>query len=341
MRALRYLSVVLLTALAGCSNNVYKSYPLTQETLEASDRQAAALVYFLPRNLVRAQFSRNEKSVCLPTLSVESEVQPDPNAGYLAVVDHSYFRKDVVALTTSKGVLSASAATTTDQTLTVVQNLFDAATGFQAAQAFKSEESCPAINFAFDPSDVDDMQRAQEIFRSQDFDLEFEKPKLSRESNLSSRPVNGLVYRPSLPHKIRVVSRDRTIEDVYIFLIPNASPRIALPVKAGRFVESTNTITFSDGQPTKIDLTRPSEAMALSALPFTLMQRAISVPATMFQLRINHETKIHQAQNERLRTLNNELETLRAREQLLQEMTRQEEQKTQQSEDATSGDSGG
>jgi hypothetical protein len=79
--------------------------------------------------------------------------------------------------------------------------------------------------------------------------------------------------------------------DALLVHLPQAGPVSYVPMRSSAFVKTVNDVTFQDGMLTTWNSTRPSEAMEFVRLPVKILKSILEVPATIFSLRVDHDTK--------------------------------------------------
>lgn len=72
-----------------------------------------------------------------------------------------------------------------------------------------------------------------------------------------------------------------------LVMLPNNGPLSVIPLKSSAFVRSVHDVTFENGILTQWDRQAPSEMAEVVRLPVEIMRQIVSVPAELFQLRVN------------------------------------------------------
>ena len=134
------------------------------------------------------------------------------------------------------------------------------------------------------------------------FGLQVTRPDLSKIDSVSndgsrSRMCSvGVCYRPLLPYGLALVAKhDANKEPTTLaphswILLPNDSPLLSIDLHRTAFVERKGKLTFTEGVLTKVEVTKPSEALAVATLPVTVLKTLVSIPGELLTLRINQTT---------------------------------------------------
>lgn len=105
----------------------------------------------------------------------------------------------------------------------------------------------------------------------------------------------GVCYRPVLPYRVKLIGTTggsvAWATSSLIALLPNDAPLLSIDLHSTKFVERTGTLTFASGVLTKVDIAKPSEALAAITLPVTILNTLASIPAELLTLRISLTTQ--------------------------------------------------
>ena len=117
-------------------------------------------------------------------------------------------------------------------------------------------------------------------------------------------PVAGLVYRAPVPVQIAVSpAKDAAGAREACGLesgvatarvsgtFPDATTRFALPIQGAAFAKVSAKYAFKDGMPISADIDRPSQLVAVTALPVDILKALISVPAELIKLRVDYSSQ--------------------------------------------------
>ena len=109
-------------------------------------------------------------------------------------------------------------------------------------------------------------------------------------SRAAARP--GVLYRPVLTHKLVIMRKtdEPTGPAWKVFQtqrveMTNAAPALLLEVNRSLFVQRTGTIKFDSGVLTSVNLTKPSQAEALSGFILRAVQTVVAIPVRALVLR--------------------------------------------------------
>lgn len=256
---------------------------------------------------------------CFDTLSLALlPAEPDPKLRFVARLEHSIFRDDKWAITTTPtGLLSSTDATISDRTADVVVELAKSAA--QVARAGTSlgmtallpPGAPPAVpkpqcipfrrDLVFDPAESGDpasspcpassswrcVNQTLSQWGIKDADLSVD-PEIAPVWTAPAQD-GGFHYRRPIPYTI--VLRSQNDVQTTRFLIPNGAPIDTISIPALTFVSAKYGIKFDQGMLTSVDAEEPSEAMAVAAFPGRVAKELISIPTDLIQLKIDHSTK--------------------------------------------------
>jgi hypothetical protein len=79
--------------------------------------------------------------------------------------------------------------------------------------------------------------------------------------------------------------------DAAALMLPQAGPVTYIPMNSSPFVRTVNDVQFADGSISSWSAERPSEVLEVVRLPVRVLTALISVPAQLFQLRVNYSTE--------------------------------------------------
>jgi hypothetical protein len=164
------------------------------------------------------------------------------------------------------------------------------------------------LRLSFDPSSPADVVRINQTLIRRGFPLRIEACSLGWEPSLgdNSRPLacdpapeddrsvaggewtppqDGVIYRPALPWRMTVMQLPSdVVQSQHIVSIPNKSPLLSIPLDRTAFVNRVNEITFANGIPTKIDINKPSEALAFVSIPLEILNGVLSAISQIIPL---------------------------------------------------------
>lgn len=108
----------------------------------------------------------------------------------------------------------------------------------------------------------------------------------------------GLFYRRQLPYRLdvyKITTAEQKSSPILskslYFELPNASPPELLKIKGSLFASREFGAEFTDGLLVANKEVKPSEALAVVALPYDITKALISVPAEIIQLKVDYSSK--------------------------------------------------
>ena len=256
---------------------------------------------------------------------------PDPRRRYVADLNHRAFRSDKLTLnTTSQGLLSGAVGHSEDQslgTLTAVLSTLAVARGPTMRSLAPRNRTCTtsvgatplttALTWTIDPTDAADLKSVNDRLddyclnveavlqvkanaQSPGFDeftnLDVKYRKDTGNSSANSTPTSpqayGLFYRRAEPYSVRLMETvgHSVLAQETVFL-PNASPIAMVPFRTGGLTKSEFDVEFTEGMLTKMDVTRPSEALAAASLPLSVVSAVLGSVTDFVQLKIDLSKK--------------------------------------------------
>ena len=144
---------------------------------------------------------------------------------------------------------------------------------------------------------------------------------------LEPKEADGIYYRPPMPFEVRLRDTASNVVSRTV-LLPNRSPILHLNLKKNAFVARISSVTLTNGFISSYAFTKPSSALAIAALPVTLISGVTSSLTNLIQLKINlatgqnnlATTALTQQQNQ-ITALNNTMNLLIAQQKLLAAQT--------------------
>lgn len=88
-----------------------------------------------------------------------------------------------------------------------------------------------------------------------------------------------------------VIAKECTAIEEVLLSVPQAGPISYIPQRSSAFVKTVNDVQFENGMIKSWSADRPSEVLEIVRLPVRILTALISVPATMLQLRVNHDSQ--------------------------------------------------
>ncbi|MGQ7828944.1 hypothetical protein [Altererythrobacter sp. Z27] len=245
------------------------------------------------------------------------ELSPDRDWIFIADPAHNPFRDDETKLViTMDGLLSSANVVAADRTGDIIVEAASAIASFGTAipggiEAFGQTEEEVAedcqrptkFSLRFDPGKGESLAWLNlELARSKyPFRVEVAGSSAAQvdSSDLSQAGQQGaLFYRSALPVTITLrqcrsgvacsaSSSDSDPIDAALVMLPQAGPISHIPMRSSAFVKTTNDVLFENGMITSWTANRPSEVLEVVRLPVRIAKSIVSVPAEIFQLRVN------------------------------------------------------
>ncbi len=313
---LTLISIALMTAFTGCA--FIESHP--------NSSSMPGVSYYLPLRPVELTFTRSstlnpDKKNCDINDTVKITMLPlvaDASKRYTLALDHNAFRSDkMVVTTTPSGLLTTSSASSTDQTASIVVALAqaNAAVATLSGSPLKNNRvqtysiaASPQIDCSSFAHKVEQVLNPRDDLHLSDFALELTHVMNDGRYELKHSPLvkhneidvpasesksgkfPGIAYRRDQTHVLRFLRDGATIVSVLIEL-PQGAPIEMIELKASFGNTVTLDSTFENGMLTKHTDTRPSEALAIAAIPFEVAKAALAVPASLLKLQVTNITE--------------------------------------------------
>lgn len=125
------------------------------------------------------------------------------------------------------------------------------------------------------------------------------------------RGQSGVCYRPVVPYRVKlkpggILSVDPTNQNreggeelllgaEELFMLPNRSPVVCLPIERVPFVKSKFTVTFDRGLLTSMTSDKPSEVIGFLEIPINVAKAIVSIPAELLQFKITHYENVNKS----------------------------------------------
>jgi hypothetical protein len=121
---------------------------------------------------------------------------------------------------------------------------------------------------------------------------------------------SGVCYRPVVPYSIKVTPSavvtppkpgakgsisvlPEGIQEIY--MLPNRSPVVCLPIDRVPFVTSKFKVAFEDGLLTEMSSDKPSEILGFLQIPLTIARAIVSVPGELLQVKVTNTGNVAKA----------------------------------------------
>jgi len=285
--------------------------------------------YSLPKGLVGLKITQVGQVYQLRTTSVK--LQPDPKHQYFFKYQPSAFTDDDITLEFSPdGYLKRICTIIDDQTDEFINkvadfgaNLAETLTGVST----RSLEERVIAEVEVDPFDAKAMEQLNGYLKQIDQSLNLTARMLGENGDdveeVSSSAQSGVYFKPLGTCELTLGSQAGEFSAEARIPHPHQLGFVAIPQAA--WVKTTFTMTFDEaGVPNKIEVKKPSSAMALIEVPINLLKAIVSIPSQLIQLRVN-------LQNDRRNALTAQLDADKQMKALQEQLSayRQEQQATQ------------
>ncbi|MBM4334869.1 MAG: hypothetical protein FJ108_03015 [Deltaproteobacteria bacterium] len=253
--------------------------------------------------------------------------EPDPSLRYVAQLGHSASRDDKWTIaTTPAGLLSSADVVLTDRSADIVVEVVRSAALVAKAGttlATLSRETMPddkkpaCVPFRkehiFDPDPKrSDLATLNQVLDTWGVDLdvklsaspskELEPPQQKCFGGVRGTIVrwlggcridssDGLYYRRPIPYGLSILRADGSLLHETRVALPNGAPIDLLPVPDPWLVTNKQSMKFDQGMLTFVESEQPSQFLELARFPGRVAKELISVPAEMFQLKIDHSSQ--------------------------------------------------
>lgn len=261
-------SAMAACLLAGCAGSTIESLPANTPGSGTAGVTPASLAYNLPRTLVQVTKTGAK-------LTMEERLVPDVEHSYLVNYVPSALASDswTVTVDAQTGFLSSAEVAFDDKTGEIAKSLAKSVGRVATSLSGRAAERAKDLDFVFDPNDPASFERAAAILeRELGFDL-----VCTGACGPSSAPVDKvhdqLLFRHAMPMVLTLCDAAGggcdTNPPTHVFRLRsvNASPILGVPAPRSAMVQRKAKVTFTNGVPSSVSHTKPSEALALVALP--------------------------------------------------------------------------
>lgn len=295
------IQAVALCALSACA--MITTYPSDSASIKTA--QQASGSYFLAKHVVRVTVAGAGAATKFG-ISVVA-VQDEPAQLHIGM-NLSAFSDDDITVSYEAGLLKQVTAKAADKTGDIFLEL--------AKIPFREGEGLPLsdVTYDFDPFDYDQALETNKILvqmydRCVTVELEPnlwspgcfpnsgaapKRPaKVGFAGVVGIRPRErarrrpdvpyrewgpGIYYRRPTAHRVMVVERGNGPVQLKHYLFANEAPVYRVDIERTSFVTRETKITFKDGAVESIQVTKPSEALAIAKLPLAIINAAIAAP---------------------------------------------------------------
>jgi hypothetical protein len=108
--------------------------------------------------------------------------------------------------------------------------------------------------------------------------------------NKDARCAEGICFRPPLPYTLSLewgrAGMGKEVIQQTTVLLPNQAPILNINLSRTPFVKRVSSLEFNDGMLSKVNVDKPSEALAALSVPVDALTAIIAIPAQLLTLRI-------------------------------------------------------
>jgi hypothetical protein len=280
-------------------------------------KSTTGVTYCLPRTLLKLAVTKEAGEGDKVELEPLAPIA-DADACYVAVVNHSLASTDKVTIsTTPEGLLKSIEAVGEDTTPKIILKLGELAKEVaKAFVQFPAADTAPREKthreFVFDPTVQAQLNEVDRALSGIGYRLQVTPLKTAQQADqagvrAAAQQAGGVLYRRPIPYMVSIAVLPSTrgatpgagrtrvaTEEVLlarVFNLPNDGPIEAINLSGGAFVETSYTLTFTDGMPTEVKAAKPSEVLAAVSILPELAKTITSIPAELVQLKIDYSTK--------------------------------------------------
>ena len=302
----------------GCS--VVKTTELTKDKPEAN------IYYHLPKGMLKItstakifvytdKENNHLKNIELISQSFdhEREIVPDNRQTLkLNYVNNPLSKDDLDIKINDKGLLTNVDITTEDRLPNIIETLSKASAeilGIGAASKGADEFNVAVEEFTkifiLDPSDFPKDQawiiaKNDKFGNSIDLDISFSihsnNPPNSNTTSIltSQQEIKGILTRPLSLNKFSIFPKATMLDghqvEFYEYL-PNTELNITIPLSRAMFAKKINNLVLVDGLIKENKINKPSEVEGFISIPINLAKAIVSIPAQLFQFKIDNTKK--------------------------------------------------
>ena len=221
------------------------------------------------------------------SVTIGGDINADPRANYLLRPVHDYFADDSSHLSVdSKGLLSSSSATNTDETAAIFTNAVSMAALFGGTKPNAPLPLLAPFDLYFDPDDQTQIKDANTKIQTATngrLSLSVYRIQTPTTSDFAlPTKHDGILYRRMIPYRI-VIEGDlgagfRINANQYV-LLPDKRTLFSVDFNRMPFVQKVTTVTFTNGVPIAYSESVPSPVLGLMGIPKSIIQALLPIPA--------------------------------------------------------------
>ena len=293
--------------LAGCATD-----SVIQSVQVNGKATATGIHYNLPKGLLKITVRKDTETVAQYNIEFRILYVPDVDHQFVLQYIPKSFSDDRLDINVDTyGFLANIESTNTSKVKEITVNLFSAAVSRPKEVLFQALKSPPPHILPQKIEEgtfiIDATNKSEITAISDSIPATISVNKISSEAifdgpqSLQTGPT--LFYRPLEPYLLNIKPENGKNESEIIYL-PNQSPILSIDVVRAFLVSKVTKMTFENGIPVSMNISKPSEALELSKIPLDIVKALITAPAELVQLRINltnNETKLLQAERDKLK----------------------------------------
>lgn len=231
-------------------------------------------------------------------IEVEESHMPDPDQRFFFHYHQNAYTDDKIQVEFSKeGYLKRLSTTVEDKTGEIIEKVLSAGEEVvKATTFFRGEGARVVYEATIDPFDAASLERVHRDLGALKIDYRLEMVPLRKREDTpaaydaSAGSLLGVFCRPQEPFEVIVKKGDMERRKLVMLHHPDLIHFIELP--AVRFVSTSFVLECNEsGYPVKMELTKPSQALAAIDLPLKVLRALIALPSKLFQFRINYNNE--------------------------------------------------
>lgn len=290
MRYLIIITCVIVISIAGCSSTAVRTN---------SNDKAIGLPYYLPKGMVNLEIMKEKVEGTLAIKITEVKIQPDNAFRYTLQYQPNSMSDDGLEVTTTKtGLLSELKFTSDEHTDEFIIKLAEAIKeGAKAAfTPFGIVQEGKEYNLiyvaSFDPfTELNEINAVIQKLNPR-FEIQFpvlNSPVKFESAKRSDCDQNNICFRPTSVFPLILKENGVELQRINMEL-PDPTVMGQIDVTRAVFVRKVTNLTFDNGSLVKVEINKPSEAIAGIEIPINILRTFASIPAEIIQLKINHST---------------------------------------------------
>ena len=290
--------------LSGCTGFKTQDATLTQKD---PGHAATGLHYFLPKARIKIVGTEAADAQHTYTIAISRDLVADKEKRFRLIQTESAFHQDTMKYAVDRSGLINSDLTATSESkvedvvlnvvntaLNVVQMKIKGAspakTGSDVAPAEAAPVPLKPFEVNFDPYVRKEVLAAAAIMKDAGFTLKSEElfrhdkrpaqhPYRSLETGEVTSSQEGIYYRPSTTVRIKVdmARGDQNLLVNENMSIPDKDDLAVFHIARGLFAKTEHTVTFANGEITKMVLDKKSEGVGLTSIPLKATKAVLDV----------------------------------------------------------------